>query len=32
MENDKAIVDGETCIDCGTCIDECPVDAITEGA
>jgi NAD-dependent dihydropyrimidine dehydrogenase PreA subunit len=32
VESDKAIVDAETCIDCGTCIDECPVNAITAGA
>ncbi|MBP1699301.1 MAG: 4Fe-4S dicluster domain, partial [Deltaproteobacteria bacterium] len=32
VESDKAVVDAETCIDCGTCIDECPEKAVTEGA
>jgi len=25
------VVDEETCVDCGTCIDECPEKAISEG-
>ena len=32
VEDEKAVVGAETCIDCGTRIDECPVNAITEGA
>jgi NAD-dependent dihydropyrimidine dehydrogenase PreA subunit len=32
VENEKALVDKETCVDCGTCIDECPEKAISEGA
>jgi NAD-dependent dihydropyrimidine dehydrogenase PreA subunit len=28
MENDKAKVDDDSCVDCGTCVDECPVEAI----
>jgi NAD-dependent dihydropyrimidine dehydrogenase PreA subunit len=24
-------VDKETCVDCGTCIEECPEKAISEG-
>jgi len=27
---ETAEVDEETCIDCGTCIDECPEGAISE--
>jgi NAD-dependent dihydropyrimidine dehydrogenase PreA subunit len=30
LENDKAVVDEGTCIDCGACIATCPVQAISE--
>jgi NAD-dependent dihydropyrimidine dehydrogenase PreA subunit len=26
---DKAVIDADTCTDCGACVDECPVDAIS---
>jgi NAD-dependent dihydropyrimidine dehydrogenase PreA subunit len=29
MVNDKAVVDVDTCIDCGVCIDACPAEAIS---
>jgi len=32
VEDGKAGVDAETCVDCGTCIEECPEEAISEGA
>ena len=25
----KYVIDADTCIDCGQCIDECPVEAIS---
>ena len=25
------IIDADTCISCGACVSECPVDAISEG-
>ena len=31
VENDKAVFDAETCVDCGTCIEECLEKAISEG-
>jgi len=31
MENGKAVVGKEACVDCGTCIEECPEKAISEG-
>jgi NAD-dependent dihydropyrimidine dehydrogenase PreA subunit len=30
VENEKAVVDQEACVDCGTCIEECPEKAISE--
>jgi NAD-dependent dihydropyrimidine dehydrogenase PreA subunit len=30
MEGDKAVCDESTCIDCGSCIPVCPVQAISE--
>jgi NAD-dependent dihydropyrimidine dehydrogenase PreA subunit len=27
-----AVVDQEACVDCGTCIEECPEKAISEGS
>jgi len=27
--DEKAKVDPETCVDCGACVDECPVEAIS---
>lgn len=32
VENEKAAADEEACVDCGTCIEECPEKAISEGA
>jgi NAD-dependent dihydropyrimidine dehydrogenase PreA subunit len=29
VESDKAMVDEETCVNCGTCIEECPENAIS---
>jgi Fe-S-cluster-containing hydrogenase component 2 len=29
MQDDLAVVDEETCGDCGACVDDCPVEAIT---
>jgi NAD-dependent dihydropyrimidine dehydrogenase PreA subunit len=29
MVNEKAVVDPDTCIDCGVCIDSCPAEAIS---
>jgi len=29
MQGDKAVVDPEKCVDCGVCVDECPVEAIS---
>jgi Fe-S-cluster-containing hydrogenase component 2 len=29
MADDVAVVDEDTCTDCGTCVDVCPVDAIS---
>jgi Fe-S-cluster-containing hydrogenase component 2 len=28
MEDDKAIVDKDQCVDCQTCVDVCPSEAI----
>jgi len=28
LENDKAKVDAEKCVDCGQCVEECPNEAI----
>ncbi|MGE4577274.1 MAG: 4Fe-4S binding protein, partial [Candidatus Methanomethylophilaceae archaeon] len=28
--DDIAVIDADKCIDCGTCVDECPNSAITE--
>ena len=28
MADAKAIVDNDACVDCGVCVDECPVEAI----
>jgi NAD-dependent dihydropyrimidine dehydrogenase PreA subunit len=30
MEKDKAVVDADTCIDCGACVSECPMEAISQ--
>ncbi len=30
MEDGVAVIDPETCTECGTCIGECPVEAISE--
>lgn len=30
--DDMMIIDPESCIDCGVCIPECPVEAIKEGS
>jgi ferredoxin len=29
MAESKAAVDGDACIDCGACIDVCPVEALS---
>jgi len=29
MENEKAVVNNELCVDCGSCVDVCPAEAIT---
>jgi len=29
MEDGKAKVDADLCVDCGTCVDECPAGAIS---
>jgi len=29
MAEGKAVVDADSCIDCGACIDACPVEAIS---
>ena len=29
MKDDIAVVDADTCSDCGGCVDACPVEAIT---
>ncbi|MCG7855232.1 MAG: 4Fe-4S binding protein, partial [Methanoregulaceae archaeon] len=29
MEDEKAKVDAELCVDCGSCVDVCPSEAIT---
>jgi Fe-S-cluster-containing hydrogenase component 2 len=29
MNDEVAVVDEETCGDCGACVDACPVEAIT---
>jgi len=29
LENKKAKVDADTCVDCGQCVDECPAKAIS---
>jgi NAD-dependent dihydropyrimidine dehydrogenase PreA subunit len=28
LENNKAVVDPDLCIDCGSCVPVCPVEAI----
>ncbi len=28
MNDEKAVVDADTCVDCETCVDECPAEAI----
>jgi len=28
MENEKVKVDADACVDCGACVDECPVEAL----
>jgi ferredoxin len=30
MEDEKAKVDPELCVDCGSCVDVCPSEAITQ--
>jgi NAD-dependent dihydropyrimidine dehydrogenase PreA subunit len=29
MKDGKACVDPDKCVDCGVCVDECPVEAIS---
>jgi NAD-dependent dihydropyrimidine dehydrogenase PreA subunit len=29
MVDEKAVVDEDTCIDCGVCVDACPEEAIS---
>ncbi len=29
MKEDLAVIDGDTCSDCGACVDTCPVEAIS---
>ena len=29
MQDGKAVVDADKCVDCGVCVDECPVEAIS---
>jgi len=29
MADEKAVVNNDECIDCGVCVDECPVEAIS---
>jgi ferredoxin len=28
MQDCKAVIDADKCVDCGVCVDECPVEAI----
>jgi NAD-dependent dihydropyrimidine dehydrogenase PreA subunit len=29
MQEDKAVIVADKCVDCGVCVDECPVEAIS---
>jgi NAD-dependent dihydropyrimidine dehydrogenase PreA subunit len=29
MADEKAVIDPDACVDCGVCVDACPVEAIS---
>jgi ferredoxin len=29
MADEKAVIDADACVDCGVCVDACPVEAIS---